>query len=82
MSLFHETTITVASDMELYTDASSTMGFGGFFRRSWFCDKWPSDLPNEGDEKLSMAFRELYPIVIAAIHWGEILVYKTHQVLL
>jgi hypothetical protein len=55
VSLFHETTITVASDMELYTDASSTMGFGGFFRKSWFCDKGPSDLPNEGDEKLSMA---------------------------
>ena len=52
VSLFHETTITVASDMELYTDASSTMGFGGFFRKSWFCDKWPSDLPNEGDEKI------------------------------
>jgi hypothetical protein len=57
--------------MELYTDASSTMGFGGFFRRSWFCDKWSSDLHNEGDEKLSMAFRELYPIVIAAILWGK-----------
>lgn len=71
VSLFHKTTITVASDMELYTDASSTMGFGGFFRRSWFCDKWPSDLPNEGDEKLSMAFRELFPIVIAAILWGK-----------
>jgi hypothetical protein len=33
-------------------------------------------------KKVSMAFREQYPIVIAAIHWGEILVNKTHQVLM
>ena len=71
VSMFHEITITSAADMELCTDASSTLGFGGFFKNSWFYDKWPDDLPNEGDEKLSMAFRELYPIVIAAILWGK-----------
>ena len=72
VSFFHDINITTAADMELYTDASSTLGFGGFFQGSWFYDKWPADLPVEYDHELSMAFRELYPIVIAAMLWGHL----------
>jgi hypothetical protein len=50
--------------MELFTDASSTLGFGGFFRGKWFYSFWPSELNNLTERHLSMAFLELYPVVI------------------
>ena len=76
VSLFHETTITVASYMKLYTMHLLGWDLVVSFEGVGSVINDPSDLPNEGDEKLSMAFRKLYPIVIAAILWGEILVYK------
>ena len=36
-----------------------------------FCDLWPSELPMISDSALSMAFLELYPIVVAAMVWGK-----------
>ena len=71
VSLFHEPKITKAADMNLYTDAASTKGFGGFFNGKWFSEKWPDNLPEIADNSLSMAFLELYPIVVAAILWGH-----------
>jgi hypothetical protein len=57
--------------MHLYTDASSTKGFGGFYQGKWFYDTWPKELPDISDKTLSMAFLELYPIVVAAVLWGK-----------
>lgn len=70
VSLFYDSHITAASDMELYTDAS-LVGFGAIFHNQWFCSAWPETLPTVKDGDLSMAFRELYPIVAAAIVWGK-----------
>ena len=72
ISFFYDIERTPADSMHLYTDASSTLGFGGYYEKQWFCDKWPKDLPKEDDKEISMAFRELYPIVIAAILWGHL----------
>ena len=58
-------------DMELFTDESSTLGFGGFFREKWFYSSWPSEVNNLTEGHLSMAFLELYPVVVVAILWGE-----------
>ena len=60
-------------DIELYTDASSTKGFGGYFAGKWFQDSWPEELSMSvnNDKSLSMALLELYPIVMAAILWGK-----------
>lgn len=69
LSLFHELQLTNSADIELYTDAASTVGHGGYFQGYWFCETWPLDLPIGQDEN-SMAFRELYPIVVSAILWG------------
>ena len=35
-SLFLNTTVTNSSQMELYTDASGKIGYGGYFNRKWF----------------------------------------------
>lgn len=69
--LFHDVHVTAAPDLQLYTDAASTLGYGGYFRGHWFSEVWPLDLPKCKDVELSMAYRELYPIVVAAMLWGE-----------
>ncbi|CAG2196837.1 unnamed protein product [Mytilus edulis] len=66
-------------DMELYTDASSTIGFGGYFGGKWFYSSWPTEIKNITNSKHSMAFFELYPIVVAAVLWGAS--WKTKKVL-
>ena len=72
VSLFYDSSFTNAYDMELFTDAS-LIGFGAFFQNQWFCSEWPASIPSVQDDDLLMAFRELYPIVAAAVvsgkHW-------------
>ncbi|KAK6191041.1 hypothetical protein SNE40_002790 [Patella caerulea] len=71
ISLFYEPHITSAPDFNLFTDASSTKGFGGYYQGKWFSEQWPTNLPDIADYSLSMAFLELYPIVVAAVLWGH-----------
>ena len=70
VSLFYDSEFTIAPDMQLQTDAS-LIGFGALFGSQWFCSEWPKQLPSVSDGDLSMAFRELYPIVAAAVVWGK-----------
>ena len=65
--MVYDTNYTRATEMELYTDASSTVGYGGYSKGKWFCSACPEDLPTSTKNKLSMAFLELYPIVDAAV---------------
>ena len=64
-------TPTDANSLHLFTDASGSIGFGGFFEGNWFSGVWSDQkLPKLSDE-YSIAFKELYPIVIAAMLWGK-----------
>ncbi|XP_033739168.1 uncharacterized protein LOC117326521 [Pecten maximus] len=71
ISFFYERHFTDNSDFELFTDAASTVGYGGIFRTSWFASPWPKEVISamEGSAP-SMSFLELYPIVVAALVWG------------
>ena len=50
----------VSSDeLCLYTDASGTIGFGGYFKGEWFSEPWPvvlSILVPNNDKDVSIAF--------------------------
>lgn len=70
VSFFYDSHPTNSHDLELYTDAASLFGFGGYFRGRWFSSPWPKELQFKLDDNISMAFRELYPIVVAAVLWG------------
>lgn len=72
ISFFYDDQITIAGDMELFTDAASIFGFGGYFQRKWFSSVWPSELASSLESNLSMAIRELYLIVVAAYLWGHV----------
>ena len=70
-SFFYEQTVTNAPDIDLYTDSSSTVGYGGYFQSRWFSNRWDSEHLSDTDN-ISMSFLELYPIVVAAILWGHL----------
>ena len=59
-----------SDNLNLYTDASAEIGFGAFFRGSWTQGRWPSSIRCL---KLSIAFLELFPIVLALDLWGPLL---------
>lgn len=71
VNMFYDSNYTSNFDMQLFTDASSTVGFGGYFNGKWFSSEWPVELPLLNDKTLSMAFLELYPIVVATLLWGS-----------
>jgi len=52
-------------DQEILTDASGAIGFGAIFGNEWFNGIW---VHKQLD--LSIAYKELYPIVVAAAVWG------------
>ena len=51
--------------LQLYTDASTTIGFGGFMGPKWFSGLWPMDC-----SKVNIAILEIYPILLAIKLWG------------
>ncbi len=52
--------------VHLYTDASGSWGCGAWYERSWFQVKWDARA-----EALSIAEKELIPIIVACQAWGE-----------
>jgi len=68
--MFHDCELTNIFDKELFTDAASTLGFGGYYHGKYVYSTWPVDLPLLTDN-FSLAFLELYAIVVAALLWGQ-----------
>ena len=56
--------------LELHTNASGALRYGGFFRGKWFQGKWE---PHQqlGQPEISIARQELFAIVVACHIWGE-----------
>lgn len=71
VNMFYDRDYTESFDMQLFTDASSTRGFGGYYQGLWFSSAWPPEIELPTEKQLSMAFLELYPIVVAAVLWGS-----------
>ena len=55
-----------ADDLEIYTDASVTWGFGAYFRGSWFSIPWTHHQRNR-----TIQWKKLFAIVVAAGTWGS-----------
>ncbi len=64
VAFFLDPTWTPASELQLYTDASGTLGFG--WNGAWFSQPWPPHLAAKPIE-----WKELYAIVIACEVWGS-----------
>ena len=58
--------MSAASDLEVTSDAAGSLGFGAFFREEWFSGAWA---PCQSGQ--SIAYKELFPIIIASHIWGR-----------
>lgn len=77
MPLFRDTTVSQPVDMEIYTDTSSTLSFGGYFKGKWFAESWPACLQaTNSSDSHSIAFRDLYSIVFSSIMWRQFWIRK------
>jgi len=54
------------TDMEVTLDAASSLGFGPYFNTEWFSGAWA---PSKADQ--SIAYKELFPVVVASRVWGS-----------
>lgn len=65
ISFFIDDNCLKASDYDLFTDASSRCGLGGYFQNRWFQGVWLDEV-KLGTDDSCMAYTELYPIVITS----------------
>lgn len=61
------------STLELFTDAAGSIGFGAYFQGKWTQGKWPLSVTLC---RPSIAYMELFPIVIALELWGPLMANK------
>ena len=55
-------------EIDLFTDSSGGIGFGGYLNGKWFNGKWSSrDVVSNN----SIAWKEMVPITMAVLVWGE-----------
>lgn len=56
-------------EIQLFTDASGSVGFGAYLGGSWCAACWPAGWAERGLLK-NLCFLELFPIVVAVFLWG------------
>ncbi|KAJ1135276.1 hypothetical protein NDU88_001717 [Pleurodeles waltl] len=54
-------------DVRLFSSAAGSSGFGLYWDGCWCAEQWPSEWKNGGR---SIAFLELFPLVVAVCLWG------------
>lgn len=65
-SFFLEPIWTPSTQFDLFTDASGSIGYGAYWRGNWLSSPWQTQHVN-----LSIEWKELYAIVVAAMTWGH-----------
>ena len=68
VAMFLDPAWTTADQMELYTDASGTLGYGAYFQGHWFRAAWE---PLQRPPFVSIQWQELFAVVTAARTWGH-----------
>ncbi len=69
VSMFMDDELTLADDMQFFTDATPR-AYAGYYCGKWFQECFPDSFISS-DAVASMALYELYPIVMAAVLWGD-----------
>ena len=58
-------------DFQVSSDAAGSLGYGAIFKSHWFAGAWSA-----AQSSLSIACKELFPIVVAAYLWGPQWVFR------
>ena len=67
--IFLDSWVTSSPDLQLCTDAASTIGFWGFFNGKWLQGRWPPHLLINKTKGISIDWQELFLIVLACALW-------------
>ena len=59
------------SCMPAYTDASGAVGYGAYHHGQWFLGAWPTNREDHIEGDMSMAYKKLVQIVLAAEWWAK-----------
>ena len=70
VSIFLDPNWKDAETINLFTDASGTLGYGAYFNGAWFHGDWS---PHQRLPLRSIQWQELFVIVAAACTWGHLL---------
>ena len=54
------------ADVEVSSDAAGSLGYGAYLKGQWFAGSWAAS-----QQLQSIAYKELFPIVLAAHVWGH-----------
>ena len=54
------------ADVEVSSDAAGSVGYGAFLKDRWFAGPWAP-----AQQQQSIAYKELFPVVVAAHVWGH-----------
>ena len=57
--------MSASPDLEVTSDASGSLGYGAYFNGEWFSGSWATS-----QAFYSIAYKELFPVVVAARVWG------------
>lgn len=57
-------------ELELFTDATGSVGFVAFFQGRWCVNRWPEGLAGSALIR-NLMLLELFPIVVAVKLWGK-----------
>ena len=68
-SFFLDSTVTPSPELELFTDAASTVAFGGYLNGKWFQGRWLPHMLLSREKGISIEWQELFPIVVACAIW-------------
>ena len=66
VSFFLTPSFNCLPDFHVSSDTAGALGYGAIFRSAWFYGAWPPEFQLD-----SIAFKELFPIVVAAHLWGN-----------
>ena len=72
-SFFLESSPTPTADLELYTDAAGSIGFGGYLQGKWFQGYWPPHMRLNQEQGIGIEWQELFPIVVTCSIWHPFL---------
>ena len=75
-SFFLESSPTPTADLELYTDAAGSIGFGDYLQGKWFQGYLSPHMRLNREQGISIEWQELLPIIIACSIWHPFLARK------
>ncbi|XP_020607313.1 uncharacterized protein LOC110045990 [Orbicella faveolata] len=70
VSIFLDSHVSKTPDLQLFTDASGSIGYRGFLDGLWFQGHWLPEHTLNKNRGISIEWQELFPIYLACVLWG------------